>query len=31
MERDYYMSAGEAKEFGLVDHVVEFRKMSKGK
>jgi ATP-dependent Clp protease protease subunit len=26
MERDYYMSASEAKEFGLVDHVVEFRK-----
>jgi ATP-dependent Clp protease, protease subunit len=30
MERDYNMSADEAKAFGLVDHVVEFRK-SKGK
>lgn len=30
MERDFYMSSPEAKEFGLVDHVVEFRK-SKGK
>ena len=27
MERDYYMSAVEAKEFKLVDHVVEFRKL----
>ena len=26
MERDYYLSAAESKEFGLVDHVVEFRK-----
>jgi len=26
MERDYYMGAEEAKEFGLVDHVIEFRK-----
>lgn len=26
MERDNYMSAIEAKDFGLVDHVVEFRK-----
>lgn len=26
MERDYYLTAGEAKEFGLIDHVVEFRK-----
>lgn len=26
MERDYYLSATESKEFGLVDHVVEFRK-----
>jgi ATP-dependent Clp protease protease subunit len=26
MERDYYLSAVEAKEFGLIDHVVEFRK-----
>ncbi len=30
MERDFNMSADEAKAFGLVDHVVEFRK-SKGK
>jgi ATP-dependent Clp protease protease subunit len=30
MERDYYMSAAESKEFGLVDQVVEFRKI-KGK
>lgn len=30
MERDYYMSAEESKNFGLVDSVVEFRK-SKGK
>jgi ATP-dependent Clp protease protease subunit len=30
MERDYYMSAGEAKEFGLVDQVVEFKKLAKG-
>jgi len=27
MERDYYMSAADSKEFGLVDHVVEFRKI----
>jgi len=26
MERDHYMSAGDAKEFGLIDSVVEFRK-----
>lgn len=26
MERDYYMSSEEAKAFGLIDHVVEFRK-----
>jgi ATP-dependent Clp protease protease subunit len=26
MERDYYLSAAESKDFGLVDHVVEFRK-----
>ncbi|WII70854.1 ATP-dependent Clp protease proteolytic subunit [Bdellovibrio sp. 22V] len=26
MERDYYMSAEDAKSFGLIDHVVEFRK-----
>jgi ATP-dependent Clp protease protease subunit len=25
-DRDYYMSAAEAKEYGLVDHVVESRK-----
>lgn len=32
MERDYYMSAAEAKEFGLIDQVVEFRKTgNKGK
>ncbi len=31
MERDYYLSAEESKEFGLIDHVVEFRKTSKGK
>ena len=32
MDRDNYMSAQEAKDFGLVDHVVEFRKESaKGK
>lgn len=30
MERDYYMSSEEAKNFGLIDHVIEFRK-SKGK
>ena len=30
MERDHYMSSEEAKTFGLVDNVVEFRK-SKGK
>jgi ATP-dependent Clp protease protease subunit len=30
MERDYYLSAAESKEFGLVDQVVEFRKL-KGK
>ncbi len=30
MERDFNMSSEEAKAFGLVDHVVEFRK-SKGK
>lgn len=26
MERDYYLSAVDAKEFKLIDHVVEFRK-----
>ncbi|PIS10896.1 MAG: ATP-dependent Clp protease proteolytic subunit [Bdellovibrio sp. CG10_big_fil_rev_8_21_14_0_10_47_8] len=30
MERDYFLSADEAKNFGLVDQVIEFRK-SKGK
>ncbi len=30
MERDNFMSPPEAKEFGLVDHIVEPRKMSKG-
>ncbi len=30
MERDHYLSAEESKQFGLIDHVVEFRK-SKGK
>jgi len=30
MERDHYMSAEEAKEFGLIDTVVDFRKTSKG-
>lgn len=29
MERDNFMSAYEAKEFGLIDHVVESRKLSK--
>jgi ATP-dependent Clp protease protease subunit len=29
MDRDYFMSADESKEFGLVDHVVKFRKSSK--
>lgn len=31
MERDHYMSAEEAKGLGLIDHVVEFRKVVKGK
>jgi ATP-dependent Clp protease protease subunit len=30
MERDHFMSAEDSKNFGLIDHVVEFRK-SKGK
>ena len=30
MERDYYLSAQDAKEFGLVDNVVDFRKLNKG-
>lgn len=30
MERDNFMSPGEAKEFGLVDHIVEPRKLIKG-
>lgn len=29
MDRDNFMSAQEAKEFGVVDHVVDFRKASK--
>lgn len=29
MERDYYLTAQEAKDFGIVDHVVEFRKLNK--
>lgn len=29
MDRDYFMTAQEAKEFRLVDHVVDFRKASK--
>ena len=28
MDRDYFMSADDAKEFGLVDHIVKFRKGS---
>jgi ATP-dependent Clp protease protease subunit len=30
MDRDYFMSAEEAKEYGLVDGVVKFRKGNKG-
>lgn len=30
MERDHYLSAADAKDFGLVDQVVEFRKGKKG-
>ena len=30
MERDHYLSAAESKSFGLIDHVVEFRKLNKG-
>lgn len=30
MERDHFMDPVEAKEMGLIDHVVEFRKTSKG-
>ncbi|HBQ21012.1 MAG: ATP-dependent Clp endopeptidase, proteolytic subunit ClpP [Deltaproteobacteria bacterium GWA2_38_16] len=30
-ERDYYMSAEQAKKYGLVDHVIEHRKMMKVK
>jgi len=30
MERDNFMSPQEAKEFGLVDHIVEPRKLIKG-
>ena len=29
MERDFYMNPGEAKDLGLIDHVVEFRKKVK--
>jgi ATP-dependent Clp protease protease subunit len=28
MERDFYLSSHEAQDFGLIDHVVEFRKKS---
>jgi ATP-dependent Clp protease protease subunit len=31
MERDNYLSASEAKEIGLIDHVVEFRKLPTAK
>lgn len=31
MERDHYMSSDEAKTFGLIDNVVEFRKIVKAK
>lgn len=27
MERDYYLTAEESRDFGLIDHVVEFRKV----
>ena len=30
MERDNYMDPQAAKEFGLIDHVIEYRKSSKG-
>jgi ATP-dependent Clp protease protease subunit len=30
MDRDFFMSAEDSKEFGLVDHVVKFRKTVKG-
>jgi ATP-dependent Clp protease protease subunit len=30
MDRDYFMSAEEARDFGLVDNVVKFRKGNKG-
>lgn len=30
MERDNFMDPGTAKEFGLIDHVIESRKLSKG-
>lgn len=29
MERDHYLSPEKSKEYGLVDHVVEFRKLTK--
>lgn len=31
MERDNYMDPQAAKEFGLIDHVIEYRKSNKGK
>lgn len=30
MDRDNYMDAQEAKDFGLIDHVIQFRKQKKG-
>jgi ATP-dependent Clp protease protease subunit len=30
MDRDYFLSAEEARDFGLVDNVVQFRKSNKG-
>lgn len=30
MERDNFMSVSEAKEFGLIDHIIESRKTNKG-
>lgn len=31
MERDYFMTAEEAKKFGLVDHIVERRPVEEAK